>query len=105
MWTVAGGGEGDCSRKEGKMQRMKKGQENEEGGGWKEKSQIRKVCQDQWGLGPRLRVVRRMVSAKAWFWAQCTIPHYNVLADVKAYLSSEENKQKFYDGLMELDFA
>jgi hypothetical protein len=30
---VAGGGEGDCLRKEGKMQRMKKGQENEEGGG------------------------------------------------------------------------
>jgi hypothetical protein len=28
-----------------------------------------------------------------------------VLADVKAYLSTEENKQKFYDGLMELDFA
>jgi hypothetical protein len=28
-----------------------------------------------------------------------------VLADVKAYLSTEENKQKFYDGLMESDFA
>jgi hypothetical protein len=29
----------------------------------------------------------------------------SVLADIKAYLSTEENKQKFYDGLMELDFA
>jgi hypothetical protein len=29
----------------------------------------------------------------------------SILADVKAYLSTEENKQKFYDGLMELDFA
>jgi hypothetical protein len=29
----------------------------------------------------------------------------SVLADVKAYLSTEENKQKFYDGLMESDFA
>jgi hypothetical protein len=29
----------------------------------------------------------------------------SILADVKAYLSVEENKQKFYDGLMESDFA
>jgi hypothetical protein len=29
----------------------------------------------------------------------------DVLANVKAYFSTEENKQKFYDGLMELDFA
>ena len=29
----------------------------------------------------------------------------SILADIKAYLSTEENKQKFYDGLMELDFA
>ena len=29
----------------------------------------------------------------------------SVLADIKAYLSTEENKQKFYDGLMESDFA
>jgi hypothetical protein len=28
-----------------------------------------------------------------------------VLADVKAFHSTEENKQKFYDGLMESDFA
>jgi hypothetical protein len=28
-----------------------------------------------------------------------------VLADIKAYLSTKENKQKFYDELMELDFA
>jgi hypothetical protein len=29
----------------------------------------------------------------------------DVLANIKAYLSTEENKQKFYDRLMELDFA
>jgi hypothetical protein len=29
----------------------------------------------------------------------------DVLANVKACLSTEENKQKFYDGLMESDFA
>jgi hypothetical protein len=29
----------------------------------------------------------------------------DVLANIKAYLSTEENKQKFYNGLMELDFA
>ena len=29
----------------------------------------------------------------------------SVLADVKTYLSTEENKQKFYNELMELDFA
>jgi len=29
----------------------------------------------------------------------------SVLADVKTYLSTKENKQKFYDGLMESDFA
>jgi hypothetical protein len=29
----------------------------------------------------------------------------SILADVKAYLSTEENKQKFYNGLIELDFT
>jgi hypothetical protein len=29
----------------------------------------------------------------------------SILADVKAYLSTKENKQEFYDGLIESDFA
>jgi hypothetical protein len=29
----------------------------------------------------------------------------DVLADVKAFLSTEENKQSFYDGLIELGFV
>ena len=28
-----------------------------------------------------------------------------VLADIKAFLNTEENRQKFYNGLMGLDFA
>ena len=61
------------------MQRMKRGQENEEDGGWNEKSQNRKVRQDQWGLGPRLRVARRVVSAKAQFRAQHAILRYSYI--------------------------
>jgi len=29
----------------------------------------------------------------------------SILANIKAYLSTKENKQKFYDGLIESDFA
>jgi hypothetical protein len=63
--------------------------------GWwlKEENQIRKVHWAQWGLGPRLRGSRCMVSAMARFWAQRTIPHYtfkalNKVANCKVPLSS-----------------
>ena len=39
-------------------------------------NRIRKVRQDQRGLGPRLRVSRRAVGAKARFRAQRAIPRY-----------------------------
>ena len=42
----------------------------------KRESPIRKVRWDQWGLGPRLRVVRCAVGAKARFRAQRAILCY-----------------------------
>ncbi len=55
-----------------------KGGEEKRKGWWlKGESPIRKVRRDQRGLGPRLRVARRAVGAKARFRAQCAIPRYN----------------------------
>jgi hypothetical protein len=68
-----GGGEG------GKAEEAKMRKEGEKKGKWwwlKRKVRIRKVRRDQRGLGPRLRVARCAVGAKARFRAQCAIPHY-----------------------------
>ena len=62
-WVVAGGGEGEHS----KMKEMKKNtvREKTKRESWwlEEKRRIRKVCQEQRGLSPRLRVSRRAVGA------------------------------------------
>jgi len=54
----------------------KRGEEKRKGWWLKRESPNRKVHWDQRGLGPRLRVARRVVGAKARFWAQRTIPRY-----------------------------
>jgi hypothetical protein len=58
---------------------VRKRVEKEEGWWLKRESQNRKVHRDQRGLGPRLRVSRRAVGAKAQFRAQRAIPRYNLL--------------------------
>jgi len=64
MWMVAGGGVGECS-KEKRVKRMQEGEEKRELWWLERENRIRKVHQDQRGLGPRLRGSRCAVSAKA----------------------------------------
>jgi hypothetical protein len=65
-----------------KRGREKCGKGEEKGEWWwlKRKVQIGKVRWAQWGLGPRLRVARCVVGAKAQFQAQRVILHYTALA-------------------------
>ncbi|SRR5216683_3602783 len=74
MWMATSGGKG---RKAQKKAGAKRGEERRKGWWLKRGSLIRKVRQDQRGLGPRLRVSRRAVGAKARFWAQRVILHYS----------------------------
>jgi len=57
----------------------KRGEEKRKGWWLKRESPIRKVHRDQRGLGPRLRVARHAVGAKAQFQAQRTILHYRMI--------------------------
>jgi hypothetical protein len=81
--VVAGGGEGEHLKT--KKRGVEKCGKDEEKGEWwwlKRKVPIGKVRRAQRGLGPRLRVARRAVGAKARFRAQRAIPRYTDFPDV-----------------------
>jgi len=62
MWIAVGGSEGKRSKT--KVGKENAGRKRKRESWWlEEKRQIRKVCQEQRGLSPRLRVLRHMVSA------------------------------------------
>ena len=56
---------GGKGRKAQKKAGAKRGEEKRKGWWLKRENLIRKVCWDQRGLGPRLRVARHTVGAKA----------------------------------------
>ena len=62
-WVVAGGGEGKRLKTKEVKKNMAREKTKRELWWLEEKRRIRKVCQEQQGLSPRLRVLRRVVGA------------------------------------------
>src|SRR5216683_617850 len=62
-WVAAGGSEGERSKTKEVKKNTAREKIKRESWWLEEKRQIRKVCQEQRGLSPRLRVSRRTVGA------------------------------------------
>ena len=91
MWMATSGGKG---RKAQKKAGAKRGEERRKGWWLKRENLIRKVHRDQQGLGPRLRVARHAVGAKARFWAQHAILCYTTIASHQDDPTTKECRSK-----------